>query len=70
MIRLGVLEKLLHFHIEYVAKKCTFGDKTVIRMALQSIENKILSIINRKNHGTILFASDFADAIPFNLIWV
>ena len=29
-------------------------------MALQSIENKILSIINRKKHGAILFASDFA----------
>lgn len=30
-------------------------------MTSQSIENKILSIINRKKHGTILFASDFAD---------
>ncbi len=30
-------------------------------MASQSIENKILSVINRKKHGTILFASDFAD---------
>lgn len=30
-------------------------------MVLQSIENKILSAINRKRHGAILFASDFAD---------
>ena len=30
-------------------------------MTSQSIENKILSIINRKKHGTILFARDFAD---------
>ena len=30
-------------------------------MATQSIENKILSAINRKKHGVILFASDFAD---------
>lgn len=29
-------------------------------MTSQSIENKILSIINRKKNGTILFASDFA----------
>ncbi len=29
-------------------------------MALQSIENKILSTINRKKHGTIIFANDFA----------
>lgn len=31
-------------------------------MASQSIENKILSTINRKKHGAILFASDFASA--------
>lgn len=30
-------------------------------MASQSIENKILSVINRKKYGVILFASDFAD---------
>ncbi|WP_342975262.1 DUF6088 family protein [Phocaeicola dorei] len=30
-------------------------------MSSQSIENKILSVINRKKHGSILFASDFAD---------
>lgn len=30
-------------------------------MATQSIENKIISVINRKKHGTILFAIDFAD---------
>lgn len=31
-------------------------------MASQSIENKILYTINRKKHGAILFASDFASA--------
>ena len=45
----------------YVAKKYFFGDKTIVKMALQSIENKVLSIINRKKHGAILFASDFTD---------
>lgn len=30
-------------------------------MVQQSIENKILSVINRKRNGSILFASDFAD---------
>lgn len=30
-------------------------------MAAQSIEKKIIAIINRKKHGAILFASDFAD---------
>ena len=30
-------------------------------MTIQSIENKIVSIIKRKRNGTILFASDFAD---------
>ena len=30
-------------------------------MVLQSIENKMISVINRKKNGTILFASDFAD---------
>lgn len=30
-------------------------------MESQNIENKILSTINRKRHGAILFASDFAD---------
>lgn len=30
-------------------------------MEHQSIENKILSTIRRKKHGTILFASDFAE---------
>lgn len=45
----------------HVAKKTLFGDKTIIKMKLQSIENKILSIINRKKYGAILFASDFAD---------
>ena len=29
---------------------------------MQSVENKILSVINSKKYGTILFASDFADA--------
>lgn len=30
-------------------------------MTKQSIDNKILNAINRKKHGTILFASNFAD---------
>lgn len=38
-----------------------FGDKTTVKMSSQSIENKIISYVNRKKHGTILFASDFAD---------
>ena len=29
---------------------------------MQSVENKILSVIKSKKYGTILFASDFADA--------
>lgn len=29
---------------------------------MQSVENKILSVIKTKKYGTILFASDFADA--------
>lgn len=29
---------------------------------MQSVENKILSVIKSKRYGTILFASDFADA--------
>ena len=33
----------------------------MVKMSSQSIENKILSVINRKKHGSILFASDFAD---------
>lgn len=33
----------------------------MVKMVSQSIENKILSVINRKKHGSILFASDFAD---------
>ncbi len=28
---------------------------------MKSIDNKILTTINRKNHGAILFANDFAD---------
>ncbi len=44
-----------------VVKKMLFYDKTALEMASQSIENKIISVINRKKHGTILFASDFAD---------
>ena len=30
-------------------------------MTAQSIDKKIIAVINRKKHGTILFASDFAD---------
>ncbi len=30
-------------------------------MASKGIENKVCSVINRKKHGTIFFASDFAD---------
>ena len=52
----------MYFCIEKsVAKKAFFGDKTIVKMATQNIENKILSAINRKKHGVILFASDFAD---------
>lgn len=32
------------------------------RISMQSVENKILSVIKTKKYGTILFASDFADA--------
>ena len=30
-------------------------------MTAQSIDKKIIAVINRKKHGAILFASDFAD---------
>lgn len=53
--------EISYFCIGYVAKKKFFGDKIKIKMALQSIENKILAAIKRKKNGTILFASDFAD---------
>lgn len=38
-----------------------FCDKIPIKMARQNIDNKILTAINRKKHGSILFASNFAD---------
>lgn len=39
-----------------------FGDIKPKRISMQSVENKILSVIKTKKYGTILFASDFADA--------
>ena len=39
-----------------------FGDMKPKRISMQSVENKILSVIKTKKYGTILFASDFADA--------
>lgn len=53
--------EISYFCIGNVAKKHFFGDKTKVEMALQSIENKVFSAINKKKNGTILFASDFAD---------
>lgn len=53
--------QIWNFCIENVAKKLFFGDKMMVKMVLQSIENKMLSVISRKKNGTILFASDFAD---------
>lgn len=52
----------MYLCIECIANKKFFGDKIIQIMASQSIENKILSTINRKKHGAILFASDFASA--------
>ncbi|RHR59588.1 hypothetical protein DWW90_08725 [Parabacteroides sp. AF17-28] len=53
--------QIWNFCIENVAKKLFFGDKMKVKMVLQSIENKMISVISRKKNGTILFASDFAD---------
>ena len=39
-----------------------FGDIKQKKISMQSVENKILSVIKSKKYGTILFASDFADA--------
>ena len=39
-----------------------FGDIKQNKISMQSVENKILSVIKSKKYGTILFASDFADA--------
>lgn len=50
----------MYLCIGCIANKKFFGDKIIQIMASQSIENKILSTINRKKHGAILFASDFA----------
>lgn len=52
----------MYLCIGCIANKKFFGDKIIQIMASQSIENKILSTINRKKHGAILFASDFASA--------
>ena len=52
----------MYLCIGCIANKKFFGDKIIQIMTSQSIENKILFTINRKKHGTILFASDFASA--------
>lgn len=52
----------MYLCIGCIANKKFFGDKIIQIMASQSIENKILSTVNRKKHGAILFASDFASA--------
>ena len=52
----------MYLCIGCIANKKFFGDKIIQIMASQSIENKTLSTINRKKHGAILFASDFASA--------
>ena len=39
-----------------------FGDIKPNKISMQSVENKILSVIKSKKYETILFASDFADA--------
>lgn len=52
----------MYLCIGCIANKKFFGDKIIQIMTSQSIENKILSTINRKKHGAILFASDFASA--------
>lgn len=51
-----------YFCILIVAKKMFFGDIKPNKISMQSVENKILSVIKSKKYGTILFASDFADA--------
>lgn len=39
-----------------------FGDIRQNKISMQSVENKILSVIKSKKYGTILFANDFAYA--------
>ena len=51
-----------YFCIRIVAKKMFFGDIKQKRISMQSVENKILSVIKSKKYGTILFANDFAYA--------
>lgn len=58
---LGGLDKMLYFCTRFVAKKHLFGDKSQKKIAMQSIENKIVSMIKSRKYGSILFASDFAD---------
>ena len=58
---MGDSVKRCTFAVENVVKKCVFYDKTAIKMTAQSIDKKIIAVINRKKHGAILFASDFAD---------
>lgn len=45
-----------------LSPKNVFGDIKPNKISMQSVENKILSVIKSKKYGTILFASDFADA--------
>ena len=58
---MGDSVKRCTFAVENVVKKCVFYDKTTMKMTAQSIDKKIIAVINRKKHGAILFASDFAD---------
>ena len=58
---MGDSVKRCTFAVYDVVKKCVFYDKIVIKMITQSIYKKIIAVINRKKHGAIMFASDFAD---------
>lgn len=58
---MGDSVKRCTFAVENVVKNTFFYDKTAIKMTAQSIDKKIIAVINRKKNGTILFASDFAD---------
>lgn len=53
--------EIKYLYIDNVAKKLFFGDNNERKMNEQNIEKKIRYIIDRKKHGVILFASDFAD---------
>ena len=56
----GAYDKMSYFCIRIVAKKMFFGDIKQKKISMQSVENKILSVIKSKKYGTILFANDFA----------